>query len=81
MIKCLILQGSFSNSTVIAHSQLVKYCTPQIYARTADIAAKITLPEVTACVMPGDDANFSMKLMFSLPIEIGTWFIYYMKTS
>ena len=56
------------------HKPFVSNYTPQIYVRTADVAATITLPEGTAFVMPGDDAKFSMKLMFSLPIEIGTRF-------
>jgi len=56
------------------HKPFVSNYTPQMYVRTADVASTITLPEGTAFVMPGDDAKFTMKLMFSLPIEIGTRF-------
>ena len=45
-----------------------------MYVRTADVAATITLPEGTTFVMPGDDAKFAMKLMFPLPVELGTRF-------
>ena len=56
------------------HKPFVSNYTPQIYVRTADVAAAITLPEGTSFVMPGDDAKFTMALMHPLPIEVGTRF-------
>eukprot|EP00112_Aurelia_sp_Birch-Aquarium-sp1_P014895 Seg3249.1 transcript_id=Seg3249.1/GoldUCD/mRNA.D3Y31 product="Elongation factor Tu mitochondrial" protein_id=Seg3249.1/GoldUCD/D3Y31 len=56
------------------HKPFVSNYTPQIYVRTADVAAAITLPEGTSFVMPGDDAKFTMALMHPLPIELGTRF-------
>ena len=56
------------------HKPFVSNYTPQIYVRTADVAAAITLPEGTTFVMPGDDAKFAMSLMHPLPIEMGLRF-------
>ncbi len=56
------------------HKPFVTNYTPQIYVRTADVAAAITLPEGTSFVMPGDDAKFTMSLMHPLPMEIGLRF-------
>ncbi|XP_065055274.1 elongation factor Tu-like isoform X1 [Rhopilema esculentum] len=56
------------------HKPFVSNYTPQLYVRTADVAAAIKLPEGVSFVMPGDDAKFSMALMHPLPIEIGTRF-------
>ena len=45
-----------------------------MYVRTGDVAAAITLPEGKEFVMPGEDANFTVKLMFDIAIEQGLRF-------
>lgn len=45
-----------------------------MYVRTGDVAATINLPEGKEFVMPGEDANFAVKLMFDVPLEIGLRF-------
>ncbi|XP_031574648.1 uncharacterized protein LOC116308379 [Actinia tenebrosa] len=56
------------------HKPFISNYTPQMYVRTGDVAATITLPEGKEFVMPGEDANFSVKLMFDVPLEIGLRF-------
>lgn len=47
---------------------------PQCFVKTADIAAKITLPETVQMAMPGDSLSIHMKLDRPLPIELGARF-------
>lgn len=44
---------------------------PQIYLRTADVAAEIILPEGVKMGMPGDQVNVKIKLANPLPIDQG----------
>lgn len=48
--------------------------TPQMFIRTADVAAQIILPDAKKMVMPGDNLVSKLKLNFPLPVEIGQRF-------
>lgn len=56
------------------HKPFVTNYQPQMYVRTGDVAATITLPEGKEFIMPGDDATFTIKLMFDIAIEQGLRF-------
>jgi elongation factor Tu len=56
------------------HKPFISNYTPQMYLRTGDVAATITLPEGKEFVMPGEDAKFAIKLMFDVPLETGLRF-------
>lgn len=47
---------------------------PQIYLRTADVAAEITLPDNVKMGMPGDNVNVHIKLSYPLPCDQGQRF-------
>lgn len=42
---------------------------PQFYIRTADVTGEVTLPEGTEMIMPGDNVEFSCKLIMPVVIE------------
>lgn len=42
---------------------------PQFYIRTADVTGEVTLPEGTEMIMPGDNVEFSVKLMMPVVLE------------
>ena len=44
------------------HTFFTKY-RPQFYFRTTDVTGEVTLPSGTEMVMPGDDSEFSVKLI------------------
>ena len=56
------------------HKPFVTNYTPQMYVRTGDVAATITLPEDKQFVMPGENANLNFELMWDMPLEIGLRF-------
>lgn len=56
------------------HKPFVSNYQPQMYIRTADVSATITLPEGKDFVMPGEDASFTIKLMFDIALETGLRF-------
>lgn len=56
------------------HKPFVTNYTPQMYVRTGDVAATITLPEDKQFVMPGENANLSFELMWDMPLEVGLRF-------
>lgn len=56
------------------HKPFVSKYQPQMYIRTADVAATITLPEGKEFVMPGENATFTIDLMFDIAIEQGQRF-------
>lgn len=56
------------------HKPFITNYQPQMYVRTGDVAATITLPEGKEFVMPGDDASFTVTLMFDMPLEVGLRF-------
>ena len=56
------------------HKPFMTNYQPQMYVRTGDVAATITLPEGKEFIMPGEDATFTVKLMFDIAIEQGLRF-------
>ena len=56
------------------HKPFVTNYSPQMYVRTGDVAAAITLPEGKEFVMPGEDAKFSLTLKYPVPMENGLRF-------
>lgn len=56
------------------HKPFVSNYQPQMYVRTADVSATISLPEGKDFVMPGEDASFTIKLMFDIALETGLRF-------
>jgi len=47
---------------------------PQFYIRTLDITGEITLPEGTEMVMPGDNVNMTVELIYPVAINVGLRF-------
>lgn len=47
---------------------------PQVYVRTADFAAKITLPEDKKMAAPGDNVKLTLKFEFPMPVQVGDRF-------
>jgi elongation factor Tu len=47
---------------------------PQFYIRTLDITGEITLPEGTDMVMPGDNLEFTVKLIYPVACNVGLRF-------
>ncbi len=47
---------------------------PQFYFRTTEVTGTITLPDGVEMVMPGDNAKFSVELVKSIAMEVGTEF-------
>ena len=58
----------------VRHKPFVSNYTPQMYIRTGDVAATITLDEGKDFVMPGEDASFQLTLFHSMPLEQGLRF-------
>ena len=56
------------------HKPFVSNYTPQMYVRTGDVAATITLSEGKEFVMPGEDAAFTITLKFDIALEAGLRF-------
>jgi elongation factor Tu len=47
---------------------------PQFFVRTADVTGEVTLPKGVEMVMPGDNAEMTVKLIAPLAIEEGLRF-------
>ena len=47
---------------------------PQFYFRTTDVTGEITLPQGIEAVMPGDNANILVKLIYPVALEEGLRF-------
>ncbi|GIW66284.1 MAG: elongation factor Tu [Candidatus Parcubacteria bacterium] len=47
---------------------------PQFYFRTTDVTGEVFLPEGIEAVMPGDNANFRVKLLYPIALEEGLRF-------
>ena len=45
------------------HTPFFTKYRPQFYFRTTDVTGEVTLPSGTEMVMPGDDGEFSVKLI------------------
>ena len=47
---------------------------PQFYLRTLDVTGEISLPEGTEMVMPGDNVQISVELIYPVAIDLGLRF-------
>ena len=47
---------------------------PQFYLRTMDCTGEITLPEVTEMVMPGDNVEINVELIYPVALNVGLRF-------
>jgi len=56
------------------HKPFVTNYTPQLYIRTCDVAATLTLPEGKEMVMPGEHCTFEISLLYETAIDIGSRF-------
>lgn len=56
------------------HTPFVSGYKPQFYIRTADVTGEVILPEGTEMVAPGDNTEFTVKLMAPVAIEKGVSF-------
>lgn len=56
------------------HTPFVTGYKPQFYIRTADVTGEVILPEGTEMVAPGDNTEFTVKLVSPVVVEKGTSF-------
>ena len=56
------------------HTPFVTGYKPQFYIRTADVTGEVVLPEGTEMVAPGDNTEFTVKLVAPVVVEKGTSF-------
>lgn len=53
------------------HTPFLNGYRPQFYIRTTDVTGEVVLPAGVEMVMPGDDANFTVKLITPVAVEQG----------
>jgi len=53
------------------HTPFISGYKPQFYVRTADVTGEVVLPEGTEMVAPGDNIEFTVKLVAPVVIEKG----------
>ena len=56
------------------HTPFVDNYRPQFYFHTTDVTGIIKLPEGVKMVMPGDDVNMTVELIYPIAVEKGTRF-------
>ncbi len=56
------------------HTPFVDNYRPQFYFHTTDVTGVIKLPEGVKMVMPGDDVNMTVELIYPIAVEKGTRF-------
>jgi elongation factor Tu len=56
------------------HTPFFTNYRPQFYFRTTDVTGVIQLPEGTEMIMPGDNTDLQVKLIYPIAIELGTKF-------
>lgn len=56
------------------HTPFITGYKPQFYIRTADVTGEVVLPEGTEMVAPGDNTEFTVKLVSPVAIEKGVSF-------
>ena len=56
------------------HTPFFTNYRPQVYLRTTDVTAVLTLPEGMEMVMPGDNVNLTVSLIYPIAIEQNTKF-------
>ena len=56
------------------HTPFFANYRPQFYFRTTDVTGEVVLPEGTEMVMPGDNCNFTVKLIAPIAMDEGLRF-------
>ena len=56
------------------HTPFHNHYRPQFYIRTMDVTGEITLPEGTEMVMPGDNVEIEVKLIYPVACSEGLRF-------
>jgi elongation factor Tu len=56
------------------HTPFFNGYKPQFYIRTTDVTGTIELPEGVEMVMPGDNINMKIKLIYPVALEVGLRF-------
>ena len=56
------------------HTPFVENYRPQFYFHTTDVTGVIKLPDDVKMVMPGDDVNMTVELIYPIAVEQGTRF-------
>jgi len=56
------------------HTPFHNHYRPQFYIRTMDVTGEITLPEGTEMVMPGDNLEITVKLIYPVACSEGLRF-------
>jgi elongation factor Tu len=56
------------------HTPFFNGYKPQFYIRTTDVTGTIELPEGMEMVMPGDNVNMKIKLIYPVALEVGLRF-------
>jgi len=56
------------------HTPFLKGYRPQFYIRTTDVTGEVILPEGVEMVMPGDNTEFTIKLITPVAVEDGMRF-------
>ena len=56
------------------HKPFFSGYSPQFFIRTADVTGRVTLPEGTEMVMPGDNTKMEIELITPTPMEQGLKF-------
>jgi len=56
------------------HTPFHNQYRPQFYLRTLDITGEITLPEGTEMIMPGDNVNINVELIYPVALNQGLQF-------
>ncbi len=51
------------------HTPFFNGYKPQFYIRTTDVTGEVTFPQGVEMVMPGDNANFTVKLIVPVALE------------
>ena len=57
------------------HTPLKSKYRPQFYLRTMDCTGEIHLPEGTEMVMPGDNVEITVELIYAVAINVGLRFL------
>ena len=53
------------------HTPFFNGYKPQFYIKTSDVTGEINLPEGVEMVMPGDNTNMKIKLIYPVALEEG----------
>jgi elongation factor Tu len=56
------------------HTPFHNQYRPQFYLRTLDITGEITLPAGTEMIMPGDNVNINVELIYPVALNVGLQF-------